>query len=207
VLAPDRSTYYAPINPDGTVGNWAETTLLPYVISLYASFENNGFLYTVGGNSPSVQYVPVASDHALGQWQPTKSLPEPRSGLRVGANNCVVYAVGGYESSYRDTVYLAQLLSPLPVADLIAAPLTGAAPLTVTFTDLSTGAVANRLWVFGDGITSTLQNPTHVYHQTGNYTVTLTVTGPSGNHTLTLTSFIAVTPLLTPRVYLPLITR
>jgi PKD repeat protein len=42
------------------------------------------------------------------------------------------------------------------------------------FTDLSTPAPTSWLWDFGDGATSTLQNPSHLYTSPGNYTVTLT---------------------------------
>lgn len=48
-------------------------------------------------------------------------------------------------------------------------------PRSFTFTDQSVGA-DTWLWSFGDGTTSTLQNPTHTYADTGNYIITLTVT-------------------------------
>ncbi len=49
---------------------------------------------------------------------------------------------------------------------------------TLTFTDGSTDAddTLTYLWDFGDGNTSTEQNPTHLYADNGTYTVTLTVT-------------------------------
>jgi PKD repeat protein len=47
--------------------------------------------------------------------------------------------------------------------------------LTVTFTDLSSGGVASREWDFGDGNTSTDENPVHVYSREGYYTISLTV--------------------------------
>jgi uncharacterized repeat protein (TIGR01451 family) len=79
-----------------------------------------------------------------------------------------------------------------PTAEFSATPLNGLAPLTVTFTDQSTGAITAWLWNFGDGATSPAQNPTHTYTQTGNYTVTLTVTGPGGTDSRTRTGYIAV---------------
>jgi Zn-dependent metalloprotease len=47
---------------------------------------------------------------------------------------------------------------------------------TVTFTDNSVGATS-WLWDFGDGNTSTLQNPVHTYAANGTYIVTLTING------------------------------
>ena len=48
-----------------------------------------------------------------------------------------------------------------------------------TFNNTSTGA-ATYLWSFGDGATSTLQNPTHVYTTAANFTVQLIVTNSNG---------------------------
>lgn len=61
--------------------------------------------------------------------------------------------------------------------DFVGTPLSGAIPLTVAFTDLSSGSPASWLWDFGDGETSTDQNPTHVYTALGSFTVSLTVDG------------------------------
>lgn len=58
----------------------------------------------------------------------------------------------------------------------------------VTFTDLSQGATS-WVWDFGDGDSSTLQNPVHTYASVGEYTVTLTVNG-----LCTLVDTILVTP-------------
>ena len=47
-------------------------------------------------------------------------------------------------------------------------------PNTIQFTDTSTKNPTSWLWDFGDGTTSTLQNPTHTYPGPGSYNVTLT---------------------------------
>lgn len=80
-----------------------------------------------------------------------------------------------------------------PVASFSAAPLSGTRPLTVAFTDLSTGTVTSWDWTFGDGQTSMMPNPTHSYAMAGVYTVTLTASGPVGVDTLTRTHYITVT--------------
>jgi PKD repeat protein len=53
----------------------------------------------------------------------------------------------------------------------------------VTFTDRSAdsdGAIVSWFWDFGDGKTSTEQNPRHRYRKNGNYSVTLTVADDGG---------------------------
>lgn len=50
----------------------------------------------------------------------------------------------------------------------------------VAFADRSVGQVTTWKWDFGDGATSTEQNPQHTYEKTGNYVVVLEVTGPEG---------------------------
>ncbi len=79
-----------------------------------------------------------------------------------------------------------------PVADFSGTPTTGSAPLTVNFTDLSTGAPTSWSWNFGDGGTSTLQNPNHIYSAAGQYTVSLTATNGAGPNTATKTNYITV---------------
>jgi gliding motility-associated-like protein len=78
--------------------------------------------------------------------------------------------------------------------------------LAVPFQDVSTsnaGSVASWAWSFGDGGTSTLQNPTHTYPGTGTYTASLTITDINGctntySHPITINPPITLTPTLTP---------
>ena len=78
-------------------------------------------------------------------------------------------------------------------ASFTATPASGTVPLTVHFSDTSTGTVTNRLWDFGDSSSSTDTNPVHIYNAAGNYTVSLTVLGTLGSNTLTRTGYITVT--------------
>ncbi len=79
-----------------------------------------------------------------------------------------------------------------PVADLSANQTTGGVPFTVLFSDQSTGYIDEWLWDFGDGQTSTEENPSHEYTATGTYTITLTVTNLYGTDTMTKESYIEV---------------
>ena len=78
------------------------------------------------------------------------------------------------------------------VASFTASPTNGVAPLTVTFTDTSTGSITNRFWNFGDGSTTNftaLTSPTHTY-TAGTYNVTLIVSGSGISSTNTKPNYI-----------------
>ena len=78
------------------------------------------------------------------------------------------------------------------IANFIANPISGFAPLTVNFTDQSIGQITSWSWDFGDGSSSTEQNPTHIYDNNGTYTVSLSVTSPVGSDTETKPDYIKV---------------
>ena len=65
----------------------------------------------------------------------------------------------------------------------------------ISFTDASANAPTAWLWNFGDGNTSTLQNPTHAYTVLGTYDVTLIATNMFGTDTLVSQSFISLPPI------------
>jgi PKD repeat protein len=81
-----------------------------------------------------------------------------------------------------------------PVANFNGSPINGVTPLTVNFTDASSGQPTSWAWTFGDGGTSTAQNPSHVYTVAGTYSVSLTATNSLGSNTLTKSNYITVTP-------------
>jgi len=82
------------------------------------------------------------------------------------------------------------------IANFEAEPLEGIAPLSVQFTDLSTGYPITWDWNFGDGNTSSEQNPGHIYEIPGDYTVSLTVTDvASVSDTETKPNYITVLPV------------
>ncbi|MFA5296361.1 MAG: DUF3821 domain-containing protein [Methanoregulaceae archaeon] len=78
-------------------------------------------------------------------------------------------------------------------ADFSGMPTSGEAPLTVQFTDISTGAPTSWYWNFGDGVFSTEQNPVHTYLNPGTYTVGLTVSNTAGTSSITKNHYITVT--------------
>ena len=82
-----------------------------------------------------------------------------------------------------------------PVANFSGSPTTGTAPLFVQFTDLSSqgsSPITSWSWSFGDGGSSSAQNPEHEYTSEGSFTVSLTVTTAVGQDSEVKPSYITV---------------
>ena len=81
-----------------------------------------------------------------------------------------------------------------PTPALTASATTGCAPLSVQFTDLSSGQVNNISWQFPGGTptTSTNASPTVTYNNTGTFDVILTVSNSGGSNTITMEDYIVV---------------
>jgi PKD repeat protein len=106
-------------------------------------------------------------------------------GVSVGA--VPSYNFSNIQSNHTIAAYF--ILSA-PAADFTANPTSGPFPLTVNFADQSAGQISSWSWDFGDSSSSTEQNPSHTYTDSGTYTVSLTVTGPLGSDIETKTDFI-----------------
>jgi PKD repeat protein len=91
----------------------------------------------------------------------------------------------------------------VPTAEFYGTPTSGIMPLLVNFYDTSSGNPTGWSWTFGDGSTSTIQNPTHTYNTSGNYTVTLIANNQYGSSTTTKNEYIMVSnpPLLNLNSY------
>lgn len=111
-------------------------------------------------------------------------------------NYTATLKVTGPGGSASATRTLSATAPSLPAASFSASPTSGTAPLTVRFTDTSSGTVTAWSWDFGDGTSSTQQNPSHTYTTTTakTYTVKLTATNSAGSNTKTQSSYITVSP-------------
>jgi hypothetical protein len=81
---------------------------------------------------------------------------------------------------------------PAPVADFTASTEEGTVPLTIIFTDLSTGSINRWHWDFGDGQFSDLPQHSHIYTEAGAYTVSLAIMGTGGSDLETKIGYIKV---------------
>ncbi len=91
-----------------------------------------------------------------------------------------------------DSITFLDAGSLVPTAAFTADPTTGALPLIVNFSDLSTNEPTGWYWDFGDGNSSTQQNPVHTYYTTGSFSVQLTVSNNYGSGTEVKSNYITV---------------
>ncbi len=111
-----------------------------------------------------------------------------------------VQGPGGSSTEVReDFITVGTSLTPLQ-ARFRTDKRTGYAPLTIQFTDQSLGKVSDWNWDFGDGEKSTERNPVHEFNKTGIYSVSLTVSGPSGTNQVSRKGYIVVSPEPEPLV-------
>ncbi|HTS20040.1 MAG TPA: pectinesterase family protein [Verrucomicrobiae bacterium] len=89
---------------------------------------------------------------------------------------------------------------PPPVANFNGTPTAGVVPLTVVFSDNSTGFITNRLWQFGDGSSTntTANTVSYTYNAVGTNSVSLFVLGPGGIGMTNLVNYIIVTNIAPP---------
>jgi beta propeller repeat protein len=105
-------------------------------------------------------------------------------------DNKIVYTDHRNEN---DDIYMLTLDSEIPAADFSASTTSGNAPLTVVFTDKSTGSPTEWKWSFGDGSALVTQyNLTYTYTKPGTYTVKETVSNAAGKDTEIKTNYITV---------------
>jgi gliding motility-associated-like protein len=79
-----------------------------------------------------------------------------------------------------DVDFVTVTVAPTPIASFTFIPNVILTDSTYYFTDNSTGGVVSWSWNFGDGNTSTLQNPSHFYSTAGTYHVCVITTNNSG---------------------------
>lgn len=119
------------------------------------------------------------------------TLPDPsHQYLGVGSYTVSLTAANPGGSDTETKANYITVTAPAPEAEFSAAPTVGSAPLTVSFTDLSSNSPTSWSWAFGDGGASARQNPGHEYLGVGSYTVSLSVSSAGGSDTETKVDYI-----------------
>ena len=131
----------------------------------------------------------MASPHAAGAAAlylaayPGSTPAAVRDGLFNMATPGIVTSASSANNHLLYTLGIPGAGSPPPNVPPTAAFTPACNGLTCTFTDQSTdsdGTIASRAWTFGDGATSTDQNPSHTFAAAGTYTVQLVATDDDG---------------------------
>lgn len=197
----DGGTYFFAVKAYDAAGNQSSysnevSTTLP--AALTADFSVSAGT-TDAGNA--VTFTPV-STVAVSSWRwdfgdgssaltgTNSVVPKATKSFNTAGNYIVTLTVG--------TIVQSKAIAVRPVAGFNASSVTGQAPVTVSFADASLGSPTAWNWSFGDGGTSTTQNPSHTFAAAGTYTVSLAVSGAglqSGN-TATQTITVAAPPVV-----------
>jgi gliding motility-associated-like protein len=166
--------------PSITINGLPQTGCLPLTISPTA---------TVVANQPIAGYLWNFGDGA------TSTAANPSHIYSVAGTynvSLIITTTGGCT----DTAVItnAVTVGQKPAAAFSATPTDVCAFQQVQFTDHSTGSVDQWLWQFGDGGTDSSQNPSHIFSDTGFFSVTLIVWSNSCPDTITLTNVVHVKP-------------
>ncbi|MFO7878749.1 MAG: PKD domain-containing protein, partial [Bacteroidales bacterium] len=173
---------------NGCIGSDAvNLTVNPNPVLSFSSTPENG---TDGDGSITVSVTSGELDPMTYVWDNGIGLAGSTiTGLSAGTYCVTVTNGNGCIAVGCETV---SSTSPSPIADFEADLTEGCGSLTVQFTDLSSNAPTSWSWDFGDGNTSTDQNPQHTYSSAGTYTVELTATNSYGSDTHSITDYITV---------------
>ncbi len=99
-------TYFAPVNSNGTVGHWTQTTSYPIAVDTESCVASSGYIYCVGGYnetdgtsadtlaSYSVWFAPISSS-GIGNWTQTTSYPSDVYLPSCAAGGGYIYCIGG----------------------------------------------------------------------------------------------------------------
>lgn len=110
----------------------------------------------------------------------------------------VSLTVSNKAGSDTDTFAITVLIPPS--ANFVTSETKASRGTTVQFTDQSTGDIDSWLWDFGDGTTSTQQNPSHTYSDAGTYTISLTVSNAISEDTRKKEDYITITAFFVSRM-------
>jgi len=142
------------------------------------------------GNATVVLTAPAGFTYL---WSPGGATSQSISLVNptIGATyTCTLTSANGCQ------VVLQSVLNPTIVTPsfIITSPICSNTKTFQSTSTVSQGTIQSYLWNFGNGATSTQQNPTYTYPSSGTYTVTLTITSSTGGCTNSTSQQVMVYP-------------
>jgi len=183
------SYYSAPSFPPVAAFTASNTTGI-YPPSLTVRFNDTS---TYSPTSWEWNFTNVTGNNTAVTFSTTQS---PLWSFDIGNYSISLKATNADGSDLSDQVTWINVSAPttLSLAEFTGSPLSGNAPLSVTFTDADGTGETSWGWIFGDGNTTgnTLQNPVHLYTASGVYTVNHSATNAIGTNWSNKTGYITV---------------
>ncbi len=131
--------FTAPIETDGRIGGWVETSPLPEPLNPSGTLVVDTTVMSVGGGGPGglldkIYYADLNSDGSVGPWSLSANrLPQPLCCGALSMINGFAYLSGGFNGNYLNTVYMSQVgiassptPTPTPLTPVILIPGMGA---------------------------------------------------------------------------------
>ena len=125
-------------------------------------------------------------------------LTATNNGLTAGIYCVTVTDGNGCNIAACATITTDSTTTNAPLAQFSMSPSTGCGPLNVAFVDASSNSPTSWSWDFGDGTTSTLQNPTHIYSVAGTYSIVMIASNSAGSSTATGSVSVMDSPIIQP---------
>lgn len=178
-------------NSSGCVNSLTKTSFIENITGMPISFSSDDPLLCI---DDTVNFLNTSSAFTQSAWDfgdgYTSLLANPMHSYSSSGIYPITLAIidsNGCPNLLTDSTYI-QVYED-PIADFSASTNFGCAGDIISFINSSTG-VASYLWSFGDGTTSTAENPMHVYNTSGSFFVNLWVVSPGGCEDLAQTQVV-----------------
>ena len=171
VVSPVATTIFSVV---GSIGTCSTTTTVSVVVNPMPIISVPSITICAGQSATL-----TAFGASVYNWNTNSNL----NPLVVSPNATTTYSVTGTNLNCTSSTTATVFVENSPTVAFNSINIAGCAPLCSQFSDLSTvvsGTISNWNWSFGDGYSSTSQNPSHCFDNSGLYDVSLTVTSSNG---------------------------
>ena len=171
VVSPVATTIFSVV---GSIGTCSTTTTVSVVVNPMPIISVPSITICAGQSATL-----TAVGASVYNWNTNSNL----NPLVVSPNATTTYSVTGTNLNCTSSTTATVFVENSPTVAFNSINIAGCAPLCSQFSDLSTvvsGTISNWNWSFGDGYSSTSQNPSHCFDNSGLYDVSLTVTSSNG---------------------------